>query len=131
MYLWKLLNNYFHYPIYKAFEEFTRPIKQVFKEPVKSSDETSEEKTIIREFKPDTRNLIYHYEITPAMPYGLLREYSIDGYIDFSKIGTGAIDLKAWKYFNGENVSTLTIGMDAYVEDNMGIQSVVLEFYDN
>ena len=39
------------------------------------------------------------------MPYGLLREYSIDGYIDFSKIGTGAIDLKAWKYFNGENVN--------------------------
>ena len=126
-----IVNNYFHYPIYKAFQEFTIPIKQIFKETVKSSDETSEEKTIIREFKPDTRNLIYHYEITPAMPYGLLREYSIDGYIDFSKIGTGAIDLKAWKYFNGENVSTLTIGMDAYVEDNMGIQSVILEFYDN
>ena len=65
------------------------------------------------------------------MPYGLLREYSIDGYIDFSKIGTGEINLKSWKYFNGENISTLTIGMDAYVEDNMGIQSVVLEFYDN
>lgn len=126
-----IVNNYFHYPIYKAFQEFTIPIKQIFKETVKSSDETSKKKTIIREFKPDTRNLIYHYEITPAMPYGLLREYSIDGYIDFSKIGTGAIDLKAWKYFNGENVSTLTIGMDAYVEDNMGIQSVVLEFYDN
>ena len=126
-----IVNNYFHYPIYKAFQEFTIPIKQIFKETVKSSNETSEEKTIIREFKPDTRNLIYHYEITPAMPYGLLREYSIDGYIDFSKIGTGAIDLKAWKYFNGENVSTLTIGMDAYVEDNMDIQSVVLEFYDN
>ena len=130
-----IVNNYFHYPIYKAFQEFTIPIKQIFKETIKVSkevsDETTEEKTIIREFKPDTRNLIYHYEITPAMPYGLLREYSIDGYIDFSKIGTGAIDLKAWKYFNGENVSTLTIGMDAYVEDNMGIQSVILEFYDN
>lgn len=126
-----IVNNYFHYPIYKAFQEFTIPIKQIFKENIKSSDKTSEEKTIVREFKPDTRNLIYHYEITPAMPYGLLREYSIDGYIDFSKIGTGAIDLKAWKYFNGENVSTLTIGMDAYVEDNMGIQSVILEFYDN
>lgn len=126
-----IVNNYFHYPIYKAFQEFTIPIKQIFKETVKTSNETSEEKTIIREFKPDTKNLIYHYEVTPAMPYGLLREYSIDGYIDFSKIGTGAIDLKAWKYFNGENVSTLTIGMDAYVEDNMGIQSVVLEFYDN
>ena len=126
-----IVNNYFHYPIYKAFQEFTIPIKQIFKKTVKSSDETSEGKTIIREFKPDTRNLIYHYEITPAMPYGLLREYSIDGYIDFSKIGTGAINLKAWKYFNGENISTLTIGMDTYVEDNMGIQSVVLEFYDN
>ena len=134
-----IVNNYFHYPIYKAFQEFTIPIKQIFKETIKvskevsneTSEETTEEKTIIREFKPDTRNLIYHYEITPAMPYGLLREYSIDGYIDFSKIGTGAIDLKAWKYFNGENVSTLTIGMDAYVEDNMGIQSVILEFYDN
>ena len=134
-----IVNNYFHYPIYKAFQEFTIPIKQIFKETIKvskeisdkTSEETTEEKTIIREFKPDTRNLIYHYEITPAMPYGLLREYSIDGYIDFSKIGTGAIDLKAWKYFNGENVSTLTIGMDTYVEDNMGIQSVILEFYDN
>ena len=119
-----IVNNYFHYPVYKAFEEFNIPIKQVF-------NETSNGETITREFKPDTRNLIYHYEITPAMPYGLLREYSIDGYIDFSKIGTGAIDLKAWKYFNGENISTLTIGMDAYVEDNMGIQSVILEFYDN
>lgn len=135
-----IVNNYFHYPIYKAFQEFTIPIKQIFKEIIndspqetsnETSNETSEKKPIIREFKPDTRNLIYHYEITPAMPYGLLREYSIDGYIDFSKIGTGAIDLKAWKYFNGENISTLTIGMDAYVEDNMGIQSVVLEFYDN
>lgn len=119
-----IVNNYFHYPIYKAFSEFTIPIKQIFTKNINN-------KTIIKEFKPDTKNLIYHYEITPAMPYGLLREYSIDGYIDFSKIGTGAIDLKAWKYFNGENISTLTIGMDAYVEDNMGIQSVVLEFYDN
>ena len=143
-----IVNNYFHYPIYKAFTEFTIPIKQIFKEVVnntsnktdeKNSNKTSKEnsnitsnkETIIREFKPDIRNLIYHYEITPAMPYGLLREYSIDGYIDFSKIGTGEINLKSWKYFNGENISTLTIGMDAYVEDNMGIQSVVLEFYDN
>lgn len=119
-----IVNNYFHYPIYKAFSEFTIPIKQIFTKNINNE-------TIIKEFKLDTKNLIYHYEITPAMPYGLLREYSIDGYIDFSKIGTGAIDLKAWKYFNGENISTLTIGMDAYVEDNMGIQSVVLEFYDN
>jgi len=65
------------------------------------------------------------------MPYGLLSEYAIEGYIDFSKVGSGAIDLNIWKYFIGENSCTLTIGMDAYVEDNMGIEAVVLEFYDN
>jgi hypothetical protein len=65
------------------------------------------------------------------MPYGYLREFSIDGYIDFSKVGTGAIDITSWRYFNGENISNLTIGMDAYLEENMGIEEVVLEFYDN
>jgi len=65
------------------------------------------------------------------MPYGYLREYSIEGYIDFSKIGTGAIDLTAWKYFVGENAANLTIGMDAYLEENMGVDEIVLEFYDN
>jgi len=65
------------------------------------------------------------------MPYGLLREYSIEGYIDFSKIGTGVIDMNVWKYFVGENVASLTIGLDAYVEENKGIDEVVLEFYDN
>jgi hypothetical protein len=65
------------------------------------------------------------------MPYGLLREYSIEGYIDFGKIGSGAIELTAWRYFNGENASNLTLGLNCYPEDNMGIAGVVLEFYDN
>jgi hypothetical protein len=65
------------------------------------------------------------------MDYGLLREYSVEGYIDFSKIGTGAIDLTHWKYYNAENISTLTLGLDAYVEENKGIAEIALEFYDN
>jgi hypothetical protein len=65
------------------------------------------------------------------MPYGLLREYSVEGYIDFSKIGTGAIDLTAYKYFVGENAVNLTLGLDAYVEDNKGIDEICIEFYDN
>jgi hypothetical protein len=65
------------------------------------------------------------------MDYGLLREYSIEGYIDFSKIGTGSIDLTYWKYYNTQNTSTLSVGFDAYVEENKGIAEVVLEFYDN
>ena len=115
-----IVNNYFHYPVYKHFYSFRIPVSQTY-----SKD------NIDYELKPDTTNLIYHYEITPAMPYGYLREFSIDGYIDFSKVGTGAIDITSWRYFNGENISNLTIGMDAYLEENMGIEEVVLEFYDN
>ena len=111
-----IVNNYFHNTVYKYFTEFKIPVKQILNE---------------KEFTPNISNLIYHYELTPAMPYGLLREYSIDGYIDLSKIGTGKIELNKWKYFNTENTSTLTLGLDAYIEDNMGISEVVLEFYDN
>jgi len=81
--------------------------------------------------KIDNTNLIYHYEITPAMPYGLLENLSISGYIDFSKIGTGHIDVTKWKYYNTENIATITLGIDAYVEENKGISEVVLDFYDN
>jgi signal transduction histidine kinase len=58
-------------------------------------------------------------------------KYTEEGFIDFSKIGTGAIDLTHWKYYNAENISTLTLGLDAYVEENKGIAEVALEFYDN
>ena len=111
-----IVNNYFHNGVYKEFAEFVIPIKQQIDN---------------IEFTPDISNLIYHYQITPAMPYGLLNEYAIDGYIDFSKLGSGKIDLTGWRYFNTENTSTLTMNLDAYIEDNMGIAEVVLEFYDN
>lgn len=111
-----IVNNYFNTSITKYFASFTIPVKQILND---------------KEYTPNITNLIYNYEITPAMDYGLLREYSIEGYIDFSKIGTGAIDMTYWKYYNTENSSTLSIGLDAYVEENKGIAEVVLEFYDN
>ena len=75
--------------------------------------------------------MVYKYTVTPAMPYGLLDEYSITNYIDFSKIGTGSIELNTWKYFIGENSLTLTLGLEAYIEDNMGISEIAIEFIDN
>ena len=75
--------------------------------------------------------MVYKYTVTPAMPYGLLDEYSITNYIDFSKIGTGSIELNTWKYFVGENYLTLTLGLEAYIEDNMGISEIAIEFIDN
>lgn len=116
-----IVNNYFHYPIYKRFLEFTIP---------------TNEKILVQngqyiDKKPDITNMVYKYTVTPAMPYGLLDEYSITNYIDFSKIGTGSIELNTWKYFVGENSLTLTLGLEAYVEDNMGISEIAIEFIDN
>ena len=65
------------------------------------------------------------------MPYGMLDEFAQEGSIDFGKIGTGEINLTNWKYYNTENISTLTLGLDAYTEPNKGIAEVVLEFYDH
>lgn len=115
-----IINNTFNYPIVKHFADFLIPIKQKI---VEGS---------IEEWKNlNINNLIYYYELTPSMPYGLLREFSQDGYIDFKKIGTKSIELNSWRYYNYENTSTLTWGLEAYTEPNKGISEVVFLFYDN
>ena len=115
-----IVNNYFHYPVIKHFADFTIPTRQTL---------TYKGETVYKE--PDITNLIYHYKIAPTMPYGILEEYAQEGYIDFSKLGKRHINLNTWKYYNYENTSTLTWGMEAYTEPNKGIQEVVFEFYDN
>ena len=128
-----IVNNYFHYPIYKKFLEFTIPTNEkiLVQESKKDNDGNITEEAIYIDKKPDITNMVYKYTVTPAMPYGLLDEYSITNYIDFSKIGTGSIELNTWKYFVGENSLTLTLGLEAYVEDNMGISEIAIEFIDN
>ena len=111
-----IVNNYFKSNIYKYFADFKIPYKQIIDS---------------NEFMPDITNLIYHYNIAPAMPYGVLEEFTQDGYIDFSKIGSGEIKITGWKYYNTENLSTLNIGLETYPEANKGISEIVLEFYDN
>ena len=115
-----IINNTFNYPIVKHFSDFLIPIKQKVVE------------NAVTEWKNlNINNLIYYYELTPSMPYGLLREFSQDGYIDFKKIGTKSIKLNSWRYYNYENTSTLTWGLEAYTEPNKGISEVVFLFYDN
>jgi hypothetical protein len=36
------------------------------------------------------------------MPYGLLENLTIQGYIDFNKIGTNYTNINAWKYYKYE-----------------------------
>lgn len=79
----------------------------------------------------DLTNLVHTYTVCPAMPYGYLGEYAITNSIDFSKVGSGFINLDEWRYYNDGEVSTLTFGIEAYPEENKGISKVELEFYDN
>lgn len=121
-----IVNNYFNYPVIKPFTVINNSNieNHIFKIPV---SQTFDDQTL----SMDISNLVYHYKFAPTMPYGYLEEYSQDGYIDFSKIGKKDITLTTWKYYNYGNTSTLTWGLDAYVEPGKGISEVVFEFYDN
>lgn len=79
----------------------------------------------------NTPNINYHYKVCPAMPYGMLEEYTIDDVIQLDKLGTTNIQVKDWRYYVYSNLLTLTWGLDAYTEPGKEISEVILEFYDN
>lgn len=106
-------NNLYNQPITKLFWDS-------LKIPVKRND-----------YDVDLTEAVYNYEITPAMPYGYLREFSQKGQIDFSKIGKEHIKLHTWKYYNTADTCTLTWGMDAYTSPGKVVSKVVFSFYDD
>ena len=65
------------------------------------------------------------------MEYGVLSDLVQTHYIDFSKIGSGEINLEGYKYYIGENLCTLQIDSSIYPEDNKGIAEIEVQFYDN
>lgn len=79
----------------------------------------------------NTPNINYHYKVCPAMPYGMLEEYTIDDVIQLDKLGTTNIQVKDWRYYVYSNLLTLTWGLDAYTEPGKEVSEVILEFYDN
>lgn len=118
-----IVNNYFKNSFCKKLGSFKIPVSQT----VTINNNPLE----TREVPIDNSNFIYHYKVTPVMTYGDLDVYEQEGYIDFSKINSGNIELTNWRYFNGENLSTIQLGLDCYVEEGKGIEEVVLEFCDN
>jgi hypothetical protein len=71
------------------------------------------------------------YTATPAMPYGILSEYTVTNTIHFDKLGTTSITLNQWRYYQYEDLLTLTWGLEAYTEPGKKIEKVIFEFYDN
>lgn len=122
-----IVNNYFKNSFCKKLGSFKIPVSQT----VTIKEKTTNEPGETREVPIDNSNFIYHYKVTPIMTYGDLDVYEQEGYIDFSKINSGNIELTNWRYFNGENLSTIQLGLDCYVEEGKGIEEVVLEFCDN
>lgn len=122
-----IVNNYFKNSFCKKLGSFKVPVSQT----VTIKERTTNEPGETREVPIDNSNFIYHYKVTPVMTYGDLDVYEQEGYIDFSKINSGNIELTNWRYFNGENLSTIQLGLDCYVEEGKGIEEVVLEFCDN
>ena len=126
-----IVNNHFKNSFCKKLGTFKIPISQTvtIEKGTEGKPEGKPDKT--KEVPIDNSNFIYHYKATPVMTYGDLDVYEQEGYIDFSKINSGNIELTNWRYFNGENLSTIQLGLDCYVEEGKGIEEVVLEFCDN
>ena len=111
-----IVNNYFKKDVVKYVGSITVPTTQTIDN---------------RIVQTDLKELVWNYSIAPTMPYGVLDYLEVDNTIDFSKINSGLIDLKGWKYHNSGNVTILSISLESYPEENKGISEVVLEFYDN
>jgi hypothetical protein len=116
-----VINNHFHKDVPTLLtDKFSLPIRKelaIGGKPVKVDTDLS--------------RMVWNYKVSPVMPYGVLDHLELAGNIDFSKLGTGHIDLKVWKYYNSGNVATLTWGLEAYTESNKGIAEVCMDFYDN
>lgn len=81
--------------------------------------------------KIDRRDLILSFKVAPMMEYGVLSDLVQTHYIDFSKIGSGEINLEGYRYYIGENLCTLQIDSSIYPEDNKGVAEIEVQFYDN
>lgn len=84
------------------------------------------------EIKYNSKNLqqTYHYEITPAMEFGLVDYLKESGSINFSLIGSGVTELSEWRYFKDEQSITLVLGLEVYPEKNKKVHMVKIDFYD-
>lgn len=100
-----IVNNHFNYPVTKLVG-------------------------IVRVKKSNKKNNIIEFELTPAMPYGLLKDLKINDSIDFSKIGDAILEIDTWKYYKHSNTIQLTYGLNTYLSPDKHISKVSLEFYD-
>lgn len=67
-------------------------------------------------------------EVTPVMNWGEATFLKQTKTIDLSKIGTGAIELSQWKYYNDSSKCTIQWALNTYLEETQYIDNVSMTF---
>ena len=75
-----------------------------------------------------TYNEIITIEVTPIMNWGEATFLKQTKTIDLSKIGTGAIELSQWKYYNDSSKCTIQWALNTYLEETQYIDNVSMTF---
>ena len=75
-----------------------------------------------------TYNEIITIEVTPTMNWGEATFLKQTKTIDLSKIGTGAIELSQWKYYNDSSKCTIQWALNTYLEETQYIDNVSMTF---
>lgn len=73
---------------------------------------------------------VLNYVVTPCMTYTKLPGLQVNGSINLDKLGTGEVNVNAWRYFCNQDSIVITWGFEAYPLAGTVIDSVVFEFYD-
>lgn len=95
----------------------------------------SDDQTEIKTFDNDLlleKSGIYTIDVYPVMPFGTLEYLKKTFTIDTSKLGTGTIDLKEYRYYYNDKSETVILnwGFDIYAEKHKQVKAVTFDFYD-
>lgn len=76
-------------------------------------------------------NNVYEFTVYPMMPFGTLTYMPRTFTIDLSKLGSGQIDLKEYRYYYNTNSKSITLnwGLEAYPHRHKQIDYVRFNFY--
>ena len=83
------------------------------------------------EYPINSDSFIYNFAVVPAMEFGRLDYLKVPLTIDFNKIGTGEVILNTWKYYNSEESSMLTFGIETYPKPGFEVKYITMDFFDN
>lgn len=104
-----------------------RPISKQF---ISSGEKTGniELQNLLELPKDINSSKVITIEVTPIMNWGEAIFLKQTKTIDLSKIGTGAIELSQWKYYNDSSKCTIQWALNTYLEETQYIDNISMTF---